>query len=165
MMPGLVQTAAYARELLNRPDRPTMVDAAKRDPQAIATERIRRQDILYQPGRRIDIILGEAALRSTPGTIETLLGQLDRLVSLADLPTVELGIVPFPMMPVMPLSSFTLHDDVVYIETLTGEQQLYEPDEVAVYVKAFELLRAASATGPDAVVLIQRIAAELRGST
>jgi hypothetical protein len=68
-----------------------MVDAAKRDPQAIATERIRRQDILYQPGRRIDIILGEAALRSTPGTIETLLGQLDRLVSLADLPTVELG--------------------------------------------------------------------------
>jgi hypothetical protein len=73
-MPGLVQTAAYARELLNRPDRPTMVDAAKRDPQAIATERIRRQDILYQPGRRIDIILGEAALRSTPGTIETLLG-------------------------------------------------------------------------------------------
>jgi transcriptional regulator with XRE-family HTH domain len=165
MMPGLVQTAAYARELLNRPDRPTMVDAAKRDPQAIATERIRRQDILYQPGRRIEIILGEAALRSTPGTIETLLGQLDRLVSLADLPTVELGIVPFPMMPVMPLSSFTLHDDVVYIETLTGEQQLSEPDEVAVYVKAFELLRAASATGPDAVALIQRIAAELRGST
>jgi Domain of unknown function (DUF5753) len=86
------------------------------------------------------------------------------LVSVSDLPTVELGIVPFPMMPIMPLSSFSLHDDVVYIETLTGEQQLYEPDEVAVYNRAFELLRAASRTGPDAVVLIQRIATELRRS-
>lgn len=163
MVAGLVQTAAYARELLDRPGRPTMVDVAKHDPQAVATERVRRQDILYQPGRRIEIILGEAALRSTPGTIETLLGQLDRLVSVSDLPTVELGIIPFPMMPVMPLSSFSLHDDVVYIETLTGEQQLYEPDEVAVYRKAFELLRAASVTGPDIVGLIQRIATELRG--
>lgn len=135
------------------------------DPEAVAIERIRRQDILYQPGRRIEIIVGEAALRSTPGTIPTLLGQLDRLVSVSDLPTIEFGIVPFPMMPVMPLSSFCLHDDVVYIETLTGEQQLYEPDEVAVYQKAFELLRTAALTGSDAVVLIQRIATDLRGST
>jgi hypothetical protein len=53
----------------------------------------------------------------------------------------------------------------VYIETLTGEQQLYEPDEAAVYKKAFALLRAASATGPDAVALIRRIATELRSLT
>jgi Domain of unknown function (DUF5753) len=129
MVPGLVQTAAYTRELLERPDRPTMTEDV--DPEAI----------------------------------KTLLGQLDRLVAVSDLPTVELGIVAFPMMPVMPLSSFSLHDDAVYIETLTGEQQLYEPDEVTVYSKAFELLRAASLTGPDAVVLIQRIATKLRRST
>jgi len=165
MVPGLVQTAAYARELLERPDRPTMTDPDDINPEAIATERIRRQDVLYQPGRHIELILGEAALRSTPGTVQTLLGRLERLVSVTDLPTVEIGIFPFPMMPVMPLSSFSLHDDVVYIETLTGEQQLYEPDEVAVYRAAFDLLRAASLTGPDAVVLIQRIAAELRDFT
>ena len=129
----------------------------------MAAGRVRRQDVLYQPGRRIELILGEAALRSTPATIGTLLGQLDRLVSVMDLPTVEVGIVPFPVMPVMPLSSFYLHDDVVYIETLTAEQRLSEPDEVAVYVKAFRLLREAAATGPDAVALIQRVAAELRG--
>jgi hypothetical protein len=32
---------------------------------------------------------------------------------------------------------FYFRDDMVYIETLTAEQQLSEPDEVAVYVKAF----------------------------
>lgn len=163
MVPGLVQTAAYARELFERPDRPTLIDPGDIDPEAMATGRIRRQDVLYQPGRRIELILGEAALRSTPGTIRTLLGQLDRLVSVIDLPTVELGIVPFPLMPVMPLSSFYIHDEIVYIETLTAEKRLFEPDEVAVYQKAFRLLREAAATGPDAVALIQRIAAELRG--
>ncbi|MFY9809575.1 MAG: helix-turn-helix transcriptional regulator [Pseudonocardiaceae bacterium] len=160
MVPGLVQTAAYARELFE--GRPTLTDPGDVDPDAMATARVRRQDVLYQPGRRIELLLGEAALRSSPGTIATLLGQLDRLVSVIDLPTVELGIVPFPLMPVMPLSSFYFHDDVVYIETLTAEQQLAEPDEVAVYVKAFDLLRAAAVTGADAVALIQRVAAELR---
>jgi hypothetical protein len=164
MVPGLVQTAAYARELFEG-DRSTLTDPGDVDPAAMATARVRRQDVLYQPGRRIELVVGEAALRSTPGTIGTLLGQLDRLVSVIDLPTVELGIVPFPLMPVMPLSSFYFHDDVVYIETLTAEQQLAEPDEVAVYVKAFGLLRAAAVTGQDAVALIQRVAAELRVTT
>jgi transcriptional regulator with XRE-family HTH domain len=162
MIPGLVQTAAYARELFDHPDRSTLTDPGDADPDSMATARVRRQDILYQPGRQIELIVGEAALRSTPGTIGTLLGQLDRLVSVIDLPTVEFGIVPFPLMPVMPLTSFYFHDDVVYIETLTAEQQLAEPDEVAVYVKAFGLLRAAAVTGPDSVALIQRVAAELR---
>ncbi|MGH3695099.1 MAG: Scr1 family TA system antitoxin-like transcriptional regulator [Pseudonocardiaceae bacterium] len=90
-------------------------------------------------------------------------GQLDRLVSVIDLPTVELGIVPFPLMPVMPLSSFYIHDEIAYIETLTAEKRLFEPAEVAVYQKSFRLLREAAATGPDAVALIQRVAAELRG--
>lgn len=162
MVPGLVQTAGYARELFERPERSTLTDPGDADPDAMATARVRRQDVLYQPGRRIELIIGEAALRSTPGTIGTLLGQLDRLVSVIDLPTVELGILPFPVMPVMPLSSFYMHDDVVYIETLTAEQQLSEPEEVAVYVKAFSMLREAALIGPDAVALIQRVAAELR---
>jgi hypothetical protein len=34
--------------------------------------------------------------------------------------------------------------------------------QVAVYRTAFELLREAALTGPDVVVLIQRVAAELR---
>ncbi|MDQ2881171.1 MAG: helix-turn-helix transcriptional regulator [Actinomycetota bacterium] len=162
MVPGLVQTAAYARELFERPGRPTLIDPGDVDADAMATGRVRRQDILYQPGRRIELILGESALRSTPGTIGTLLGQLDRLVSVIDLPTVELGIVPFPLMPVMPVSSFYMHDEIVYIETLTAEQQLAEPDEVAVYVKAFNLLREAAVFGPSAAALIQRVAGELR---
>ncbi|MGH3905606.1 MAG: hypothetical protein ACRDTE_15690 [Pseudonocardiaceae bacterium] len=44
---------------------------------------------------------------------------------------------------------------------LTGEQRLDDPDEVAVYIKAFDQLRTAAALGPDAVALIRRVMADL----
>ena len=46
------------------------------------------------------------------------------------------GLVPFPVMPVAPLSGFALRDDTVVIETLTGEQRISDPEEVTVYPPA-----------------------------
>lgn len=47
-------------------------------------------------------------------------------------------------------SSLRLRDDrVAYIETLASEQQLHEPDKVAVYLKVFEQLRAAAIIGSE----------------
>jgi hypothetical protein len=51
---------------------------------------------------------------------------------------------------------------VVTSETLSAEQPLDEPDEVADYVDFFDRLRDAAVTGPDGVALIQRVAAGLR---
>ena len=50
LVPGLVQTAAYARELLERPDRSTLTDPGDVDPDAMAAGRVRRQDVLYPAG-------------------------------------------------------------------------------------------------------------------
>ena len=41
-------------------------------------------------------------------------------------------------------------------ETLTGEQQVNEPDQIALYDRFFSLLREAAAHGPDAVAIIHR---------
>lgn len=93
-----------------------------------------------------------------------MVGQLDRLVATAGPANVDLGVVPLRVpMPVFPLSGFWLLDDSVLIETLTGVQQLDGPDEVAVYVEAFERLRDAVAIGPRAVALIRRLMDELSG--
>ncbi len=165
MLPGIVQTAAYARELLALHGGPFTAGASEDDVEALVAERIRRQQILYQPRRQIQIVIGETALHDPPGSAETLLGQLDRLVAVAGLASVDLAVLRVgTKMPVLPLSSFTTHDkQVVFVETMTGEQRLDEPDEVAVYVTAFDLLRDAAATGPDAVALIHDVAAQLRG--
>jgi hypothetical protein len=162
MVPGLLQTAAYARELLS----PPLVSFANPDAaetEALIKARMRRQDILYQPARRVQVVMGEAALRSAPGTVQTLVDQLDRLVGLADLPSVEISVIPFPVMPTTTVSCFGLYDtEVAWVETLTGEQTLFDPDEVAVYVEAFEHLVGQAASGADAVSLVQRVSAELR---
>lgn len=63
-----------------------------------------------------------------------------------------------------PLACFAVYDDqFMLVETLTDEQRLDDPDELAVYIKAFDQLRDASATGPDTVTLIRHVIDELRG--
>lgn len=163
MIPGLVQTAAYARALLTSPLASAM-NITQGDADALVAERIKRQEILYQPGRKIEVIVGEAALWNTPGTVATLVDQLDRLISFTELSSLVLGVVPREApMPIAPLGCFGVYDDeFVLIETLTGEQRLDDEDEVAIYIKAFEQLRDASTTGPETIGLIRHVIAELR---
>ncbi|MGH3631149.1 MAG: Scr1 family TA system antitoxin-like transcriptional regulator [Sciscionella sp.] len=129
----------------------------------MAAERIKRQDILYQQGRSARFVLGEAALWTRLGPLSTLVAQLDRLVALAGLTTVDLAVVPFASaLPVYPLSMFKLYDaDMAMVESLQGEQLLFDPELIASYGEAFDQLHDAALSGADAVTLIQRIAAEL----
>ncbi|MDQ2709669.1 MAG: helix-turn-helix domain-containing protein [Actinomycetota bacterium] len=157
LIPGLMQTVAYATELLTvfAP----LLGGDLAEVAGLVAARMRRQNLLYTPGKRIQLVIGEAALRTWFGTPETLRGQRDRLVQAIDLPGVEIGILPFDRPnPVPGLTGFNLHDsDVAFIESLTGTQRIDSPDEVAVYVKAFEAAMAASVTGADAAALIRSI--------
>ncbi|MGH3828035.1 MAG: helix-turn-helix domain-containing protein [Pseudonocardiaceae bacterium] len=164
MLPGLVQTAAYAREMLTICGRIVLPDFGPDGIEALIARRIQRQELLYQPGSTVQYVIGEAALRVHFGRVETLLAQLDRLVTLMDLPALDLRVLPaVAPCPIMPLSGFRLDDASVAIETFTGEQTLTAPEDIAAYTRAFEALRAAALAGPDAGALIQRVAAELRG--
>ncbi|MBA2324725.1 MAG: helix-turn-helix domain-containing protein [Pseudonocardiales bacterium] len=157
VIPGLLQTVAYATELLT-----VLGPMLGGDPAEVASlvaARMRRQNVLYTPGKRIQMVIGEGALRTWFGTPETLRGQRDRLVQAIDLPGVEIGIAAFGRPnPAPALGEFALHDsDVVFVESLTGEQRIEAPDEVAVYVRAFEAAMAAAVTGADAAALIRSI--------
>lgn len=163
LIPGIVQTVAYARELLTISGGPILTGATPERIEALIAQRVKRQELLYQPGRQVQIVLGEAALTVHFGAVDTLLGQLDRLVTLAGLSSLDLRVLPRAVAsPVMPLSGFWFDENAVYIEMLTGEQQLTGPDDIAVYATAFELLHSAALAGQDAMALIHHVAAELR---
>jgi hypothetical protein len=59
-------------------------------------------------------------------------------------------------VPVFPLSGFRLYDDLVIVESIVGEQQLAEADDVVRYEKYLELLRDAASTGTEAAAVIRR---------
>ncbi|MGH3997506.1 MAG: DUF5753 domain-containing protein, partial [Pseudonocardiaceae bacterium] len=164
MLPSIAQTVAYAREMLTVPGGPVLVGATPDAVEALIAERVKRQALLYEPGRQVQIVLGQATLTVHFGSVETLIGQLDRLVVLAGLASVDLRVLPAAApSPILPLGGFSIHDDeTLWFETLTREMRTTDAEEIRVHTAAFELAREAAATGPDAVALIQRVAAELR---
>jgi len=161
---ALCQTAAYAREVLRGLSGPAAAAGAAADEiDRMIAARMRRQSILYEPGREMTLLMGEAALRTRIASPETMRGQLEHLAQLARLPTAAVGIVPFTApMPIMPLSGFAIRDELVTVESLGGELEIADPEEVARYRGWIGLLREVALTGPEAAELCRRVAAEER---
>ena len=164
LVPGLVQIPDYTRALLELSGSARSKGASDAVLDGIIAGRLRRQELLLESGRRWQFVFGETALWSPPGALEVQAAQLDHLVAVSDLPGVELGVIPLrsPMV-IIPVSGFrVLDDELVFVESLAGEQVL-EGEQITPIVRAFEALRRAAVTGPDAVALIHRVAAGLRG--
>jgi transcriptional regulator with XRE-family HTH domain len=163
-IPGLLQVPAYSRALLDLPGSARSKGASDAEFDQTIAARARRQELLREPGRRWQFVIGEPALWSAPGGLEVQETQLDHLVVIRELPAVELGVVPLRTpMPVMPLSGFrVLDEEFVFVESLAGEQRL-EGSEITPILRAFETVRHAAVMGAEMVALIERVRAKLHG--
>jgi hypothetical protein len=161
---GLLQTAPYAKEFLSSASGPLAFGGDQDEIDRMVAIRMQRQQILYAPGKKIRLVLLEAALRTRVCAPGTLIGQLDRLNGLIGLPALELGIVPFEVqLPIMPFGDFTIYNqDLVVVEGLMGEQHVSAPDEIELYSGFFELISSVASYGEDAAAVIRRALDALR---
>lgn len=169
VVPGLLQTAAYAAHVISSGPAGTLPDLAER-----VMNRMRRQPILYEDGRRFRFVIPEAVLRSPfgPAGEPAVLGehqeQLARILAVAERPNVEIGILPLAPSPVWRLAGFSLYDDVrdgeplVHLEWLTRPYNISEPDQVEMCRQAFSNLLSASVRGKEADELIRKVLADYR---
>lgn len=164
VIPSQVQTAEYARELLHSTSGPGAFGAAEDDIDAMVAARMHRQQMLYRPGKRIEVVILEAALRTRQVSPAAQAGQLDRLMALEGLPSLDLGVIPSSsLVPVIPLSGFVVFDDqLVVIETLAGDLRVNDPAEVARYAGWFDLLSKSAVRGREAAHLIRNALAALQ---
>jgi Domain of unknown function (DUF5753) len=110
--------------------------------------RMERQQILYRGNHRFHFILAEQALRTRVGSTETMIGQLDRLLTLLSLPRVSLGVLPSRSEYRVPTNQFIMFDDrVVHVENVSAEVAVTQPREIALYAK----LSANSPSRPPSV--------------
>ena len=160
LVPGLLQTSEYARAVYRGV---AEFDGGPRDVEAAVRERLRRQDLLYEPGRHLRFLLTEAALRSRLGPVAVHRAQLDRLLVLAGLDTVELAVLRWDAeLPRAMTHSFDIYDDqLVLVETVTAELGVRDSEDIALYIKLFELYWNIAEHGEQASALITRIALEL----
>ena len=157
IVPGLLQTAGYAHGIV------TQVSSVygNVDVEAAVAARLRRQEILYEPGRQFEFVFGEAALYMPPCPRAAMLGQLDRLMAM-DLANISLGIIPMGAeLSMSPLNSFMLLDDLLVVESY-GYEDRVGGDLADTHARIFEMLMNESATGEKARRLIASAAQRLR---
>jgi transcriptional regulator with XRE-family HTH domain len=128
VVPGLLQTEEYAREVLT-----AMEPAARVD--SLVDLRIERQEILVrQPAPDLHFIIDESVIRHLVGGSEVMRRQLVQLRELAAEPHIHLRILSFdkgiyPRMRI-PYVIFEFDapedEDVLYIENATGELVIKE---------------------------------------
>jgi len=148
VVPGLLQTPAYAAALIARSDFAPAEAAALL---AVRAERIER---FAAAGWRLTAVIDEAVLRRPAGTPAEFEAQLEHLARAARWPGVSIRIRPFSAgAPPVPAGFTILRfadgdlPDAVYSEQLTTASYLDRPADVARYGAAMQALAASSA--PD----------------
>ncbi len=160
VIPGLFQTAAYCAAMLSFwidfLETPDDLDAA-------VAARMERQRVIYQAGKRFVVVLEEQALRTWFGTAEVQAGQLGRLLEAMSIPTVSLAIIPMmtERAAVASAGFWIFGESLVALETPTASIEVTRPQEIELYARMFEHLKATAVHGGAARALIIKALSEL----
>ncbi|GAB3958142.1 helix-turn-helix domain-containing protein [Streptomyces sparsus] len=159
LVPGLVQTAAYARAVL-RTGRPTNLDD-------LVTARMERQHILQRSEPpRLWLILDEGVLRRTVGDANVMVEQLLRLREVAQTPPHVVQIIAERGRPYhgwsspFGLLSFGEGGDVVHVDGFPRGYVLADRDEVEEASEAYDLLKATALAPDETAPLIDSVLKE-----
>jgi transcriptional regulator with XRE-family HTH domain len=153
---GLLQTADYARGLF------TSHAGLRRSPQDTENAvraRMKRQEWLYRPGKRLNLLMWEAALQSRVCAPEVLAAQLDRLLGVVGMDTVQLGIVPLDSPLRVPAGNgfWVMDDRLVTVEDWHAELWLDDAETIALYRRAWDALAESAVYGVEAQQVIARV--------
>lgn len=160
VIPGLLQTPEYARARFSQV---AMVHQVPNDINEAVAKRMQRQEMLYRPHKAFHFVITEATLRYRLCSVEIMLGQLDRLISLTSLRNLRLGVIAYETQYVVdPRHGFMLYNsDLVRVETYSAELNLRQPHEIELYSSTFEKLAAVASYGGAARAIINRVISDL----
>jgi transcriptional regulator with XRE-family HTH domain len=173
LVPGLFQTAAYARTLIGA-DNPGVDDEEIERRVAV---RMARQALLSRKtaAPTVSVVLNEAIIRRPVGGQAVMVEQLNRLIELTDLPNVTIRVVPFRvglhhglMSGPFVILRFPTNGEgkiteppTVYVDGFTGALYLDKPNEIDRYDMAFTSIWQAAATEAESHELLQQAVREL----
>ena len=146
MIPGLAQTASYARALIPH------LTAQPPSVEAHLAGLLKRQEVLHEHGRDFRWLLSHTAATWNPDpTTVSMSGQLDRLRELDRLPTVAIRVLDdHTAGPRRAWSSFTIYDGLsdrephVVLELEHDRDRITRPPAVELYRRRFDELWSAA---------------------
>jgi transcriptional regulator with XRE-family HTH domain len=171
VIPGLLQTEAYAQAVEQRSHSTEVIPPSRVDARVEA--RLERQSVLIREHNplRLSVVLDEALLLRRHGDAAVMVEQLRHLQELSALPNLTLQVLPLDGPHPIATGSFTLlqfplvggikFHDVVYIEHLNGCSYLEEETETYRHRLSFERLRAEALGPSESLERIARIARDV----
>lgn len=162
-IPGLLQTADYARAIV-RVVSPEMVPEVVE--QRVQGRMARQQLLDRENAPQFEAVVDESVLHRAVGSGAVMRVQLERLLELSERPNVTLRVIPYEAgaLPagnnkfiILRFASAEVKD-VVFIEGLTRELYLDDPDEVETYNTTFRtLVQLAASTDETRAIIAARI--------
>jgi transcriptional regulator with XRE-family HTH domain len=166
VVPGLLQTADYAREIFRNGPIELDPDGVER----LVEVRLAREKILTRDDRpRLWAVIDEAVIHRVVGSTEVMRGQLRHLVDAAEQGKTTIQVMPYRAgahagtIGAFVILEFEEPTDpaMVYVETLAGDIYLEERSDVNRYTLAFDRLVAAALHPDDSVQMIEQAASAL----
>jgi len=165
LIPGLLQTADYARAVI-RAGRPadTLGEIDRR-----VEVRLERQEVLTRtdpPPPKVGVVLNEAVLARRVGGPEIMRAQLEHLMRERDRANITVQILPFsagehPAM-VGPFTMLTFIDPadpgVVNVENIIGAHALERPEEIRSYEDVWNAIQARAVSPADSRAIMRTYA-------
>ncbi|NED17406.1 helix-turn-helix domain-containing protein [Streptomyces sp. SID9913] len=163
LLPGLMQTEAYARELHT-----TGAHMSSEDIDRAVRVRLERQEMLTRKDAPDTwFVVNEGAVRNVIGDRELMRDQLERVLDTMALPSVTLQVLPFDSGTYPVTGSFTMlgfpapeDPDLVYRDGITDAVYLEGEHHVREYTRAFDGLRAAALSPQRSARLVESVVKE-----
>ncbi len=173
LVPGILQTEAYARAVLQAAPIPESAPEIERQVRL----RLDRQASLDSDAPpQLRVILDESVVRRVVGGPKTMREQLDHLIAVSDETNIDIAVLPFeagahsgfdgPFVllefpPIPEPYPDTAEPRVVYVDHLTGAHYLEEPRELVLYNAAWDRLATLADTPSKSRDALRTIAESL----
>jgi transcriptional regulator with XRE-family HTH domain len=160
-LPGLLQTEAYIRAMLERGRRRRTAEQLRNDIKV----RLIRQKRLVSDENPLELtaIVDESALLRDVGGREVMRGQHRQLIEMAALPAVTLQVLPMEAHGSLDGGFIVLSfpdpedADLLYVEYATGALHIEDEEEVRAARLVFDRLRTEALSPVDSVAMIEQI--------
>jgi transcriptional regulator with XRE-family HTH domain len=158
VVPGLLQTEAYIRELIA----PRQLDQAEAD--NFVRARLDRQTLLDDPDHRFTLVMAEGVFGWRAGSREDMAAQVDKVADATRRSNVRVGIIPWGTRTTrFPLHAWDIYDRrAVSYGTVDATAILTEPRDVEKYAVLLETLAASAVYDDEARALLADVADRYR---
>jgi len=156
IVPGLVQTPEYAREII----RASATPGAGYEPVRMERRMARQAVLARHPPLRLNIVLDESVIRRVVGNKDVMRRQMLRLIEVSDLPNTSIRVLPFSTGAHPAVSGhFAIldfpdgTDAQVFCDGMTGGVLRDRPEDVQLYRYTFDVLTKLALSREESVGL------------